>query len=305
VAKPDHVELDAGKFTFRLPILFEDRSVLAIDKPAGWMLVPFTWQRTNRNLQAAISSSIGEGAFWAQSRNLKFLRHIHRLDAETTGILLFAKSMGGVTTYGDLFESRKVQKRYLVVVHGTPRQDQWISRQKIGSDPRQIARMKVDESDGKEAETEFRVLARQDGIALLEAFPLTGRTHQIRVHAMASGYPVAGDPLYGARVERFEQADRGEAREFPMGLRAVELHYTDPFTRRAVRIQAPTEKFLTAFGFDRRAARPAPAKAPALAPASSTGPTAASPVPAAHPRPRIVPPPARRPPPPRKGTRQN
>src|SRR5689334_25172007 len=104
MARPDCIELDDRPQRTRLPILYEDRSVLAIDKPAGWMLVPFSWQRTNRNLQAAIVSSIGAGHFWARSRGIRFLKYIHRLDAETTGILLFGKSQGALDSYGELFE---------------------------------------------------------------------------------------------------------------------------------------------------------------------------------------------------------
>ena len=103
MAKTNHIELPTGE---KLDILYEDRSVIAIDKPAGWMLVPFSWQKTGRNLQAALSSSIAAHDFWARSRNLKFLRFVHRLDAETTGVLLLARSSGAVQSYGELFESR-------------------------------------------------------------------------------------------------------------------------------------------------------------------------------------------------------
>ena len=93
MAKPNFIELPDCE---PIPILFEDRSVLAIDKPRGWMLVPHSWQRTSFNLQAAITSSIAAGDFWARSRGLKFLKNVHRLDADTSGILLFAKSAGAV-----------------------------------------------------------------------------------------------------------------------------------------------------------------------------------------------------------------
>jgi 23S rRNA-/tRNA-specific pseudouridylate synthase len=102
VAKPSVIELPTAEM---IPILHEDRSVLAIDKPPGWMLVPFSWQKTSRNLQAALVSSIAAGDFWARSRNLKFLRFVHRLDADTTGILLFARSQGALRAYGDLFKT--------------------------------------------------------------------------------------------------------------------------------------------------------------------------------------------------------
>src|SRR5579859_6390875 len=108
MAKPKHIELAEGRL--QIPILYEDRSVLALDKPAGWMLAPDSWDQTGRNLQLALQSSLNAGDFWARSRNLKFLRFIHRLDAETTGITLFAKSAGALNAYSELFETRSVEK---------------------------------------------------------------------------------------------------------------------------------------------------------------------------------------------------
>jgi 23S rRNA pseudouridine1911/1915/1917 synthase len=237
VAKPNFIELPTGE---RIPILYEDRSVMAIDKPAGWMLVPFSWQKTSRNLQAALASSIAAGDFWARSRNLKFLRFVHRLDAETTGILLLAKSLGAVDTYGDLFESRKMEKVYLVVVHGVPKENEWICRLKLGPDPRQRGRMKADPRHGKSAETSFRVLQSRGDISLVEAHPFTGRTHQIRVHLAESGAPVVGDELYGPKPPRGKN----------LGLRAVMLAYADPFVGRRVCIRASAEAFCREHGFE-------------------------------------------------------
>ena len=259
VAKPNFIDLPG---VAPIPILYEDRSVLAIDKPRGWMLVPHSWQKTNWNLQAAIVSSISAGDFWARSRNLKFLKFVHRLDAETSGILLFAKSQGAVESISDLFETRRMEKTYLAVVAGSPPQDEWTCRLKLGPAPGQIGRMKVDERDGKEAETHFRVLARASSrrreeadaspaaratvrlltsaaTALVEAHPLTGRTHQIRIHLAESGCPCVGDDVYG----------RGRD-EFKLGLRAARLAYPDPFTRRRVEIHAPCDEFCREYGFD-------------------------------------------------------
>ncbi len=226
-----------------IPILFEDRTVLAIDKPAGWMLIPFTWQRTNRNLQAAIESSIVAGHFWARARNLKFLRHAHRLDAETTGILLFAKSQGALNTLGDLFEHRQMEKVYLAVVAGEPKEPVWTCRKAIGPVPKEFGRMRLDSKAGKAAETAFKLLESRGGHSLIECRPVTGRTHQIRVHLLDAGLPLVGDPLYGDAKSK--SADVG----YPMGLRAVKLAFTNPFTRKKVFIKAPREEFLNAFGF--------------------------------------------------------
>jgi RluA family pseudouridine synthase len=237
VAKPKHIELPTGEI---IPILYEDRSVIAIDKPRGWMLVPFSWQKTSRNLQAALTSSIAAKDFWARSRNLKFIRFVHRLDADTTGILLFAKSLGGVDAYGNLFESRKMEKIYLAVVHGKPTQNEWICQLKLSPDPQAYGRMKVDSLDGKPAETSFRLLQTRENFSLIEARPFTGRTHQIRVHLAESGCPVVGDELYATKFGK---------PKLPLGLRAVSLAYNDPFTRRRVHIRAPTDGFCREYRF--------------------------------------------------------
>jgi 23S rRNA pseudouridine1911/1915/1917 synthase len=233
--KTDFIELGTGE---QIPILYEDRSVIAVDKPAGWMLVPTTWQRTQRNLQAAIESSIAAKLFWARSRHLRFLRYIHRLDAETSGVLLFGKTPGAVQSYGKLFESRRMEKAYLAIVNPAPKRPSWTCSEPIGEQSSSPKRMKIDPRHGKDAETFFKVLAASEGRALLEARPLTGRTHQIRVHLAHSGSPVVGDPLYG-------QAGKKE----PMALRSILLSYRDPFTRRHVCVKAPVDEFLKMYNF--------------------------------------------------------
>ena len=246
--KPTFIELGDGT---RLDILYEDRSVMAIDKPRGWMLVPYSWQRTQRNLQAALISSIAEGGFWARSRGIRFLRHIHRLDADTTGILLLARSQGALDALGRLFESRRMEKRYLAVVQGTPPREEWECHLRIGPVPGQPGRMRVDARQGRDAETHFRLVATRNSRSLVEARPVTGRTHQIRVHLRAEKLPVLGDMLYGSgdNVQPAGATVRKKSTEPSLALRAVELSYSDPFTRRHVRIAAPVEAFLKEYGF--------------------------------------------------------
>jgi len=253
MAKTNSIELPGCE---PIPILYEDRSVLAIDKPRGWMLVPHTWRKTNWNLQAAIDSSIRADDFWARSRNLKYLRHIHRLDADTSGVMLFAKSEGAMRAFGDMFESRRMEKTYLAVVEGQPRQPEWTCTLPLGPDPKHFGRMRVDlTEEGKECETHFHVLQSNERFTLIEAKPLTGRTHQIRVHLAESGSPIMCDELYG-RVEK----------GYRLGLRAIRLAYKDTFTRRPVNIAAPAGWFLKEFGFSKletaKPERPAPNPAP-------------------------------------------
>ena len=236
MAKPNFIELPGCD---PIPIIYEDRSVLAIDKPRGWMLVPHSWRKTNWNLQAAIDSSMRADDFWARSRNLKYLRHVHRLDADTSGVMLFAKSDGAMHAMSDMFESRQMEKTYLAVVAGVPKEAEWTCTLPLGPDPKQFGKMRVDHSEeGKESETHFRVLQKNERFTLIEASPLTGRTHQIRVHLAQSGTPIMCDELYG-KVEK----------GFRLGLRAVRLAYKDTFTRRPVNIIAPAQFFLDEYGF--------------------------------------------------------
>lgn len=253
MAKPTQIELADARMV--IPILYEDRSVLALDKPAGWMLAPDSWDQTGRNLQLALQSSLSAGDFWARSRNLKYLRFIHRLDAETTGITLFAKSAGALNAYSELFETRSVEKFYLAVVLGVPKQTAWTCNFPITPEPGVKGRMRViseeqtpsrpTHSDAitRDAETHFRVLQATTTTALVEAQPTTGRTHQIRVHLMAAGHPVVGDPVYGPAKAA---ASKGRQR---LALRAVSLAFRDPFQKRMVRIQAPVADFLREYGF--------------------------------------------------------
>jgi RluA family pseudouridine synthase len=236
VAKTNFIELPGSE---RIPILYEDRSVMVIDKPSGWMLAPLGWHKTSRNLQAALGASLLARDFWARSRNLNYLRFVHRLDAGTSGLLLLAKSPGALSVFSRLFEGRKMEKRYLAVVHGAPRQSAWTCQLKLAPVAGHPGKMKVEPTGGKEAETHFRLLQQGTGTALVEARPLTGRTHQIRVHLAATGHPVVGDDLYGKSPAKSNLA-----------LRAVGLSYLDPFTRRPVQIRAPSAEFVREYGFE-------------------------------------------------------
>jgi RluA family pseudouridine synthase len=136
---------------------------------------------------------------------LEILRYVHRLDAETTGVLLFGKTPGAVRSYGELFESRDMEKRYLAIIEGAPPRSEWACRESIGEQSSSPKRMRIDPRHGKPAETHFKVLAQNAGRFLIEARPITGRTHQIRVHLAHTAAPVLGDALYG-KAKRDEPA---------------------------------------------------------------------------------------------------
>lgn len=241
MAKPKFIELP-GKI--RIPILWEDAAVLAVDKPPGWMLAPDDWVNTRRNLQLALESSVQHRDFWAQSRNIKFIRYIHRLDGDTSGVLLLARSQGGLKAYSEMFQERRIEKRYLAVVRGNPEKDEWFCNAPLMTLKETPVHVVVDK-EGKDAFTFFRVLKRGMTNTLVEAFPKTGRTHQIRVHLQESGHPIVGDPLYSDRMnDRHRQQ-----KHVYLGLRAVGVAFKDPFRKRNIKIETNDEKWLSSFGF--------------------------------------------------------
>ncbi|OHB68230.1 MAG: RNA pseudouridine synthase, partial [Planctomycetes bacterium RBG_13_62_9] len=123
---------------------------------------------------------------------------VHRIDKETSGVIVFARSAPMHRHLSRQFESHTVEKVYLALVHGVIADDQG----QIDRPLRQFGsgRMGVDDRHGKPSSTEFRVLQRLDGFTLVEARPRTGRRHQIRVHLYSIGHPIVGDPLYGEKT---------------------------------------------------------------------------------------------------------
>lgn len=235
MGKPKFIQF--GEDDITIPILYEDRGVIAIDKPAGWLCAPSSWEQTGRNLQLALESSVGAGDFWAHSRNVKFIRFIHRLDAETTGVLLMARSMGALSELSRVFEERTVEKRYLAVVHGVPKEKEWTCDLPIGEQHGTYGRMAANGLDAKDAVTHFRVVQALNSRALVEAEPVTGRTHQIRVHLAHVGHPIVGDAKYGDFAANKAIA-RGPAKFERMFLHARRLRFTHPGTSEAIELEA-------------------------------------------------------------------
>ncbi len=180
-----------------LRILHQDEHLLAVDKPAGLPVEPGRWGEHPVTLTGAVLDR-AEGERRPDGLPRRRPRALHRLDLGTSGVLLYALSLEGERYYRRLFEEGRVEKTYHALVIGEVFEAGIVDRP-LAPDRRRGGLMRVVESGGKEAVTEYRPLRRFRGYTLLEVRPRTGRTHQIRVHLASLGHPLAVDPRYGGR----------------------------------------------------------------------------------------------------------
>ncbi len=238
---------------WEIPVLFEDDHLLALDKPAGLLGSPDRYDPQRPNLMKLLHTAIAAGKPWARERHLTYLMNAHRLEFETSGVLLLAKDKPTLVALANLFGSEKPLKKYVVLAQGTPTEDQFEVDAKLAPHPLKIGLMRVDPKNGKKSKTRFEVLEKFSGWTLLRCEPLTGRTHQIRAHLRHAGLPMVGDELYGgkklwlSRLKRDYRLKPGHE-ERPLlsrvALHAEELTLPHPATGRTVTVVAPWPKDL-------------------------------------------------------------
>lgn len=170
----------------RIPVLYEDEELIALDKPVGLASIPER-NPARVSLFSLLTAAAGRRFFV-----------VHRLDKEVSGVILFAKTAAAHRALNLLFEARRVRKTYFALVHGAVAADSGtieIPLRRFGS-----GRMGPDPAAGKPCSTGYRVVRRSAAFTRLEVYPITGRKHQIRAHLFAVGNPVVGDRLYGDRL---------------------------------------------------------------------------------------------------------
>ncbi len=177
-----------------LAIIYEDEAVLVIDKPAGLTVHPAPGHPSHTLVNAVLAH------YPALTTSNELIRPgiVHRLDKDTSGLIVIAKNDSAREYLTTQFRSRTVTKGYLVLVKGRLSPEQGMIEAPIGRHPHRRQKMAIVEA-GKEATTQYRVQKYLGNYTLVEVAPLTGRTHQIRVHMSAIGYPVVGDPIYGVK----------------------------------------------------------------------------------------------------------
>ena len=235
-----------------LSILHEDDAIIVVDKPAGMIVHPAKghWEGT---LASALAHHFGplSGRGGPTRPGI-----VHRLDRDTSGVIVVAKNDQAHDALAAQFKARQVEKEYLAIVAGVPDRDRDVIDEPIGDHPthREKKAIRRDDASARVALTEYEVVERFVGYALVRARPRTGRTHQIRLHLAHVGYPVLCDRLYGgrARITELELIPRdkirqdkpaAEAAEVPLlerqALHAHRLAFAHPGSGERLQFEAP------------------------------------------------------------------
>ena len=228
-----------------LAVIYEDRHLLVVDKPAGLVVHPGAGRATGTLVNALLHRVRDLSGIGGVVRP----GIVHRLDRGTSGLLVVAKDDASHLALSRQFSGRTVDKEYLAVVLGVPRAVEGTIDVPIGRDPVHRKRMSVRAPRGRAARSTYRLVEAFDGAALLRVRIATGRTHQIRVHLSALGHPVAGDRTYGGR--RRPASRRPEARAALEALTRPALHaarlaFTHPSSGERVSFESPLPEDLQA-----------------------------------------------------------
>jgi 23S rRNA pseudouridine1911/1915/1917 synthase len=223
---PQATPASAAAFT----VAYEDEHLLIVEKPPGLVVHPARGHRTGTLAQALEGRSAGGDEPWRAGI-------VHRLDRDTSGLLVVAKSDPVHRALKSLLSSRRLRREYLALVDGHPPARKGTIDAPLGRDRRDRALMSIDSAEPREARTHFEIEALLPAASLLRVVLETGRTHQIRVHMAAIGHPVCGDPQYGI------PGRYGLGRQF---LHAERLAFEHPVTHASIDVRSPLPEDLAA-----------------------------------------------------------
>lgn len=238
---------------WEIAVLWEDEHLLALDKPSGLLTSPDRYDAERPNLMKLLHRDIERGAKWVRDRGITYLANAHRLDFETSGVILLTRNKPALVNVANQFGSEKTSKTYVALVHGSPPENTFHVDARLAPNPAKPGVMKVDTRLGKKAVTNFEVIERYLSHTLIKCFPLTGRTHQIRAHLKYGHHPIVGDTTYEGQpllLSRLKQGYRLKPgkKERPLldrvSLHAETLSVDHPVTGARVTMTAPWPKDL-------------------------------------------------------------
>jgi 23S rRNA pseudouridine1911/1915/1917 synthase len=226
LTEPAIEKIQAQPEQMALEILFEDDDLLVLNKPAGLVMHPGAGHEQHTLVNALLGHCKNLSGIGGRERP----GIVHRLDKETSGVLVVAKNDSTHRNLSKQFAARTMQKIYLALVAGTPRKSRGVIDKAIARHPVRRQRMSIARRQGRAAKTEYRVLRAGAGMSLLECTLHSGRTHQIRVHLHHLNHPVLGDKLYGGKHQG----------SFPRQmLHAWKLGFSHPRTGEVTTFEAP------------------------------------------------------------------
>jgi RluA family pseudouridine synthase len=239
---------------WEVPVLYEDESLLALNKPSRLLTSPDRYDPERPNLMRLLHDAIKKGSPWCKERHIDYLANAHRLDFETSGIILLAKNKPALIALANQFGSDKPLKTYLALIEGVPLEPVFDVDLPLSPHSIRPGLMRIDTKNGKKSFTHFETLERFLDYTLLKCQPKTGRTHQIRVHLRSIDLPVVADGQYGGRQLFLSKIKpkfhyKGNQSENPLmgrlALHAEQLVVRHPVTDAVITIIAPWPKDLT------------------------------------------------------------
>lgn len=210
-----------------LTILYEDEHIMAVDKPAGMLIHP----SRSRNTGTLANAVAG---YYARTGQASAFHPITRLDRDTYGVVLLGKNSHAHALLSELHREGELTKTYEAAVFGCPEEDEGIIDAPIARRPLPSLLRYVNQ-EGKPSQTKYEVLDRRDGFSLLRLWPLTGRTHQLRVHCAYIGCPILGDPQYGTAESAAMSQTMGYTHQ---RLCAKRLEFTHPISGERITIES-------------------------------------------------------------------
>jgi len=210
---PEHIKLD---------ILYQDNNLIALNKPSGLLSVPGRGVEKQDCMLSRLQTEFPEALV------------IHRLDMPTSGIIMFARNKEMQKVMGNLFEKKLIAKQYLAKVHGVLKEPRGLINQPLMTDWINRPRQKIDYKQGKPSQTRYTLISVINGKnSIVKLEPITGRSHQLRVHMSSLGHAILGDDLYGTLLTRNESSR--------LLLHAEKISFIDPLTKSPINIHCPVD----------------------------------------------------------------